>query len=322
MISGPKVCICVPSYNCESTIERAIHSALEQTVPCHIVVVDDCSTDDTVGKLSVFENDSLVTVIKLSENSGPSYARNVAIAASNEPWVALLDSDDFLEPHRMESLLKKAESNNLDFVADNLYRVSENDIGGQRNQLWSESRYSENFQLELREFVQANLSTTQAEHRVELGFIKPLMRREFLEQYDLSYDQSMRLGEDYDLYARALSLKAKFYLVDSAGYIAVERASSLSGQHSTEDLKGLLESDTRLLGSPNLTREEKKAIEVHRIDTHKRWAWRRFLDTKKQRDFIALVKIFKAPLPVIFYVVREVSIATFSNFRPRTTTTS
>jgi hypothetical protein len=89
-------------------------------------------------------------------------------------------------------------------------------------------------------------------HRKELGYLKPLIRRSFLDHHGLRYDEGLRLGEDYALYARALAAGARFLLVPTAGYVAVERADSLSARHNRRDLEALRNSDRELMAT-NLT---------------------------------------------------------------------
>lgn len=95
----PRVTVVIAAWNAETTILRAIDSALAQTVPVEVVVVDDRSTDDTralaEGRASC---DPRLTVLSQAENGGPSAARNRAIAESHAPWIAVLDSDDWMEP--------------------------------------------------------------------------------------------------------------------------------------------------------------------------------------------------------------------------------
>ena len=100
--------------------------------------------------------------------------------------------------------------------------------------------------LDLVRFVQGNL-TGQRGDRGELGFLKPVIRREFLETQMLSYDEGIRLGEDYDLYVRCLQKGARFVLSHRVGYLAKIRANSLSSRHTTEDLANLLAATERHL---------------------------------------------------------------------------
>src|SRR3990172_10997864 len=93
---GEGVCVIIPAFNAETTIARAIKSALAQVHVQEVVVCDDGSKDDT-AKVAALQDDGTgrLSVVKLNENKGPAAARNIGIGASRAPCVCLLDSDDF-----------------------------------------------------------------------------------------------------------------------------------------------------------------------------------------------------------------------------------
>ena len=80
------------------------------------------------------------------------------------------------------------------------------------------------------------------------------------------------MGEDYALYARALAAGARFLLVPTAGYVAVERADLLSARHSRRDLEALRNSDRELLAM-NITPSEREALTRHQADIDRRAQW-------------------------------------------------
>lgn len=92
--------------------------------------------------------------------------------------------------------------------------------------------------IDLARFVRANHSPRGTSRR-ELGFLKPLMRRAFLLDQGLCYDETMRVGEDYDLYVRMLQQGARFCVSTEVGYAARWREDSLSPRHQTADLQAL-----------------------------------------------------------------------------------
>jgi glycosyltransferase involved in cell wall biosynthesis len=100
--SGPlKVTAVVPVYNREQTIQRAIDSILDQSLlPEEIIVVDDCSTDRTPDILKRYGRK--ITVIQLSENYGPSKARNEGNTHVRTEWIAFMDSDDCWEKDKLK----------------------------------------------------------------------------------------------------------------------------------------------------------------------------------------------------------------------------
>lgn len=115
----------IANYNYGKYICDAIDSALNQTLKNFIVIVDDCSTDKSqeiiINKLSLdltqeleifgqkvklFKSDNAL-LICLEKNSGPSFARNVGIAATirNAEYYQILDADDIMYPNKIERLI-------------------------------------------------------------------------------------------------------------------------------------------------------------------------------------------------------------------------
>jgi glycosyltransferase involved in cell wall biosynthesis len=100
--------IIVIVYNGEQYIERAVHSALGQTVAdIEVIVVDDGSSDasaDRVGRIK----DSRLRLVRQS-NQGPSAARNTGIREAKGDWIAFLDCDDWWTPDKLEHQLAMTE---------------------------------------------------------------------------------------------------------------------------------------------------------------------------------------------------------------------
>ncbi|HSI22295.1 MAG TPA: glycosyltransferase family 2 protein [Methylophilaceae bacterium] len=102
------VSVVIPCFNSAKTIERAIHSVLEQTMlPTEIIIVDDASSDETLGVVDQFRGTPLsnVIVIGLKENSGPSRARNIGWERTVTDYVAFLDADDFWLPQKLAQVM-------------------------------------------------------------------------------------------------------------------------------------------------------------------------------------------------------------------------
>lgn len=295
-MNDPKIAILIAAWKAEKTLERSIVSAQAQTVPVEIIVVDDASPDGTLALAQKLAGeDPRITVLAQPENGGPAAARNRAIAESTAPWLTVLDSDDFMESDRLAKMLSLAEAHEADFVADDIYKVAEFDPDGPRSRMYSDHPLGDQW-LTTASFVEANLSSKHGGRR-ELGFLKPLMRRSFLEAKNLSY-VDMILGEDYVLYANALASGARFLLTDPAGYVAVVRPDSLSGWHPTHAHADLMAADQALLDRPDLPEEARAALRIHKTEQHKKWAWRKLIDAKRDKSLSGALSAFKAPLPV------------------------
>jgi glycosyltransferase involved in cell wall biosynthesis len=209
--------VIIAAWNRPGTIERAILSALAQPEVRSVIVVDDCSTDDTRTRALriAAEHVKRVTVVGLSANSGPAAARNFGLKISTAPWIGILDADDFFLPGRIGTLL--SEATELDFIADNIFQVKQG--REKERQVALLEGMDGAWNLDFQTFVLGNVSQWGS-LRKELGFLKPLMRRSFLDCHELRYDESLRLGEDYALYSHALALRARFRVLPICGYVS------------------------------------------------------------------------------------------------------
>lgn len=91
----------IPAYNRAELIRRALTSVRAQTrPPAEVLVIDDASTDGTAA----VARELGARVLRHDTNRGAAAARNTALDAASQPWLALLDSDDEWLPHHLETL--------------------------------------------------------------------------------------------------------------------------------------------------------------------------------------------------------------------------
>jgi len=90
------ISIIMPSYNASKYIKESIQSVLEQTYTnWELIIVDDCSTDETPQILRDMEKrDARIRVFYEKENGGAAVARNKALEHARGQFIAFLDSDD------------------------------------------------------------------------------------------------------------------------------------------------------------------------------------------------------------------------------------
>lgn len=116
------VSIIMPSYNTADYIGESINSILNQTYQnFEIIIVDDCSTDNTDEVIAGFKDDR-IKYLKNEENSGAAISRNRAIRNAKGKWVAFLDSDDVWMPEKLEKQIKFMEENDYKFTCTD-YRI-------------------------------------------------------------------------------------------------------------------------------------------------------------------------------------------------------
>lgn len=89
--------VAISAYNIQDYIGRAIESVLEQEFDNYeIIIVDDCSTDNTVKKIEKYK-DSKITIYQTKTNTGTAGGtRNIAIDKAKGEYIIFLDGDDVL----------------------------------------------------------------------------------------------------------------------------------------------------------------------------------------------------------------------------------
>ncbi|MEY8677871.1 glycosyltransferase family A protein [Granulimonas faecalis] len=102
--------IFTPAYNRSAELERLCASLCKQTdMRFEWLIVDDGSTDDTCGAVSAWAQHVPFAIRYIKqENSGKHVAHNRGAAEANGRYFMCIDSDDWLEPNAVESVLSDA----------------------------------------------------------------------------------------------------------------------------------------------------------------------------------------------------------------------
>lgn len=107
----------LPAWNRAASIRMAVESVLRQTFSdFELLVVDDGSTDDTIGALAEISDPRLRCLANL-HNMGAAAARNTGIRAARAEWIAFQDSDDEWLPQKLEKQMARLTSAAPDVVA-------------------------------------------------------------------------------------------------------------------------------------------------------------------------------------------------------------
>jgi succinoglycan biosynthesis protein ExoO len=223
-MKSPTLSVIIPCFNARKTVAAAVQSVLRQTYGAfEVILVDDGSTDDTADAIrTLCLTDARIRAIYLRQNRGPSVARNAAISEAKGEWILLLDADDLYEPYRVEALLNLALSTGAELVADNI--IVEDDPSGRRKL---------GFSFCGTQPVSFNLSSflawrAKGDGGLDLGFLKPLIRRRFLKEHGLEFATNYRVGEDFLLFAECLQKGGRLVVLPDAGYIYRRRADSIT----------------------------------------------------------------------------------------------
>jgi len=203
-----KVSVIVPVYNAASFIERCVKSLLGQTyTDLEIIFIDDKSTDNSLEVLyRVLEENnatSRVTVIESSENCGCAVTRLKGMKATTGEYMIHVDSDDYVAPQFIESLVSVAESNDSDVVV-------------------CEIAYDYGNKMVSRHIVPVD-STRKALANVLNGVMhgslcNKLIRSSIIIEHDIYPTQGITLGEDKFILVRVLYYASRVDFVPEALY--------------------------------------------------------------------------------------------------------
>ena len=125
------VSIIMPSYNTGMYICKSVQSVINQSYSnWELLIVDDCSSDDTDEVIKPFLSDTRIKYYKNSKNCGAAYSRNRALREANGRWIAFLDSDDLWNERKLEKQIAFMEEKGCYFSYTN---YSEIDSDGSDN---------------------------------------------------------------------------------------------------------------------------------------------------------------------------------------------
>ena len=129
-----KLSIIVPIYNVAPYLRKCVDSLLAQDISDYeIILVDDGSTDDSgaiADELTVYpqplpKGKGVAMRVIHQENAGLSAARNTGIAVAQGEYIMFVDSDDYLQPNVLRTLMEQIERDNLDVLRFRYQNVRE-----------------------------------------------------------------------------------------------------------------------------------------------------------------------------------------------------
>ena len=201
----PLISVIMANYNCAAYLADAIGSVQKQTVrDIEIIVSDDASTDDSVGIVrKLQETDPRIRLLLSDSNCGPAAARNNALDVAKGQWIAIVDSDDLIQPQRFSALLQLIDRDDADIVADDVIEFHSDDGQPSRAMLRT---WTEPTAIDILSYIRLNDFYGSGPH---LGYLKPIFRASRLNDPNIRYDESLRIAEDFDLVLRLLHVGCK-----------------------------------------------------------------------------------------------------------------
>ncbi|WP_245525564.1 MULTISPECIES: glycosyltransferase family 2 protein [unclassified Mesorhizobium] len=277
----PDVTFVIAAYNAEATIDRAIASAIAQRdITVEVIVVDDKSRDGTLDVARSYPQD-IVRVVALEQNRGPGGARNAGLDLARGRWIAVLDSDDAVYPGRIRAMIDRAEKAGAEIAVDNLQVVREDGVA---EETMFPIDYMEGLsEISLADYIAGNVIF---ESRFNLGYLKPIFQRRFLDENGLRYDENLIIGEDYILLASALAKGGKCVVEPATGYVYHIRTGSISRVLELHHVEAMRKADAVF-------------ARTHSMDADAAAAFaKRGRSLRRAASFLSLVQHIKARSPL------------------------
>ena len=205
------ISVVIPTYNVETFIIEALDSVVAQTFKgrVEILLIDDCSTDNTPHIIEEYKNQYAhlpIRILYQEENMRQGTARNRGIRESKGKYVFFLDSDDVLDPQTFEKMFDIAESNACDFVVcDWAYYYEDKGLVYVNNDKFMFTDFLEDEDCE--QLLQATTYFT----------VNKLYSRDFLLNNQIVYGEGY-IYEDYEFYVDVAQRANKIGIVQNPFY--------------------------------------------------------------------------------------------------------
>jgi succinoglycan biosynthesis protein ExoO len=264
---GPRVSVVMANYNGARHLREAIASLQRQTLTdWELILVDDASTDDSVHVArTLAQADPRIHVLIQHPNQGPAAARNRALDAARGAWIAIADSDDVMQPQRLERLVARAGEEGAELIADDQL-VCPADLSGGAPFIGAD-RVRRLSPVDLATFIDSSRLYSPLP---DLGFVKPLIAAALIARAGARYDESLRIGEDFQFVVALLEAGARLHLEPEPLYLYRKHGASISHRFKPEVLAAMIDADARALHRLK-DRAAARAM-TRRIEGLKSWA--------------------------------------------------
>lgn len=211
---SPKVSILVPVYKTTEYIEKCAESLFKQSFKdIEYIFVNDATPDDSIEKLQKViinypERKRDTKIIHNSFNQGLAVSRNIALEASTGSYIAVVDSDDYIDPNMIELLYQKAMDEDADIV------VSDIAMEYTDKTIYVKDYLSENKNDHFRDIILNDKSYTY--------LCNKLVRRDLYLRSDCRVPKGLNYLEDRHVMSRLFFFAQKIVKVDQAFYHYVQ----------------------------------------------------------------------------------------------------
>lgn len=223
LASACKISVIVPVYNVAPYLEKCLNSIIGQTVKeTEIICVDDGSTDDSRKILEQYkQKDNRIKVIH-QNNYGLSAARNAGLKEASAPYIAFIDSDDWIDSRYLELLLLALLTTDADCAVCSSSNISEQPelfLRTRKHDAWTAKRRHQG--------LVCNKS-------IDVDYIIPnawakIYKKSLIDQYSLVFPEGL-INEDEAWHWYYTNLSKNTVCLSDTLYKRLIRANSIMGQ--------------------------------------------------------------------------------------------
>lgn len=207
------VSVIVPIFNAESSLIRCVKSIREQSYEhLEIILVNDGSTDES-GRIceSLALIDERIQVYE-QENKGPAAARNTGLRHATGMFIQFVDADDVIATNMIDSFIRSEIAPDL-FICG--YKWDDEDVIPEIEGEFTKSEFMKHFGSLYKSML---LSSP----------CNKIYKREIIEEYNITFDESLRYGEDLYFNLDYLSKTKSLYMTKKVLYQYTRTKNSLT----------------------------------------------------------------------------------------------
>lgn len=201
----PLVSIIIPAYNRANLIGETIESIIAQTYSnWECIVVDDGSTDNLKEVVEGYiKNEKRLKFYKRPSNFKPggNGARNFGLEMSNGDYINWFDSDDIMMPKKLETQVNQMINSELNYSVcqSTFFKNDKNNLKGVRHSLSKKNN--------LESYISG---------KIAWGTFVPIWKKEFLVKNNISFNENLKAGQEWNYHCKALICDDKFLVTEES----------------------------------------------------------------------------------------------------------
>ena len=288
------VSIIIPTFNRAHLISDTLNSIKNQTyTDWECIVVDDGSTDETKALLEGYiQNDNRFQFYSrpADKPKGANACRNFGFEKSRGEFINWFDSDDVMEPNKLEVQIQALHENQ-----EAPYCICQTK--------WIDKNTGKYLGLRAKHISSNNRFEDYILYKIFWSILAPVWRRDFIKTHLLSFDESLHQSQEYDFHIKALSINSNYIALDDALVSMYMHDDNMSNNIYASDLK--MQSNLKVKDKIINNHIEKltsngvlKLLEIQTL---------MFKDLLKERK----QELAKSMIPRLFKTIKYVDVSTF-----------